>query len=465
MDYLATIRHFREILVTNEPFPLLRELAMAMILLCYNLMERYDGTTAMATPYLRQYPESDELWRSHILYHLADAYYHLERYGDAERFYRRVKEKFPGSELEPFASVSLGWVYLHQGRYEEAHWEFERLMKENPNPTVTVLALYGRGVGYYNQQNYDSALAFFSFDAAWYEKEGLECRLATELLDENLYYAGLCHERLGWYGSALDAWKRLVSLYIGSDKAADASFRVGELYFRSQDYESAISYLKVVSENYPHSPLARSALLLTAQSYYNLGDDEEAQRVYKEFLTTYPGDSSLVRPAMEASYVRWARRAPSPGQMAEVLERFLTDLPGSSYLPELLYELGQRYFEQGDYKSGIPAFKRVVLSYPTAPQAPLAQLHMAQGHEKLEDWEAAARKYKEFIDNFPAHPELPRALYGLGCAYLMIGSQRHNRHYFRQALPIFEQVIEQFPNSEFAELAKKQQAYCERILR
>jgi outer membrane protein assembly factor BamD (BamD/ComL family) len=464
-DYDATIRHFREIVVENEGFPLLRELAMAMTLLCYNLMERYDDAIAISAPYLRRYPESDELWRSHILYHLADAYYYLERYGDAERFYRQVKEKFPATELEPFASVSIGWTYLHQGRYDEAHWEFERLMKANPNPTVTVLAIYGQGVGYYNRASYDSARAFFSFDEARYAKEELSCRLASELLADNLYYAGLCYERLGYYGDALDAWKRLVSLYIGSDKAPDAAFRIGDLYFRSEAYESAISYLKVVRDNYPQSPLARNAVLLTAQSYYNLGDDEGAQRLYKEFLAAYPKDSLLVLPAMEASYARLARRAPSPDQMAAVLERFLADIPGSSYLPELLYELGGRYYDQGDYRRGVEAFKKLVLSYPTTQQAPLAQLRMAECYESLKDFEAAARTYKEFIDNFSTHPELPRAFYKLGSAYLLLGNERHNRDYFRRALPLFEQVIERFPSSQFCEPARKQLEYCKRMLK
>jgi len=461
------IQSFNKALSESERFPFLRELIMGEILFLYNLGENYDTTKAIGRAYLNSNPRPPGEGRGEVLYNLAESYYYTKDYSSAEELFKKIKEDFPNAGVTPFAKVSLGWIYLHQSRWSEAYKEFRSIIDDNPNPTSVVLAIYGTGIVFYNVAYYDSALPFFSFDESAYKNKNIFCALAKDLLDDNLYHAGWCYYRLRYYGDAIDAWKRLTMDYLHSPYTPDAAFCIGDLYFRAEKYNDAITYLELGAKRNPNSPSAKTALLEAAQSYYNLKEDEKAQKIYEELLRKYPEDSSEILTGMENSLHRQAKETDDPEVLERVLKKFKEYIPNNEYLPELSFKLGEKWLEKYEYKKAMEVFRQTVFDYPDSPQAPQAQLKLAECFIKMKDWEATARAYQDFIRNFPTNENVPFATFYLGVAYATLAKYhpKRSRDYYRKAINTFEEVIKKFPTTPWAEKAKVQKKACEQMLK
>lgn len=466
-DLKGIIQSFNRALSESERFPFLRELIMGEVLFLYNLGENYDTTKAMGRAYLNSNPRAPGEGRGEVLYNLAESYYYTKDYSKAEELFKRIEEEFPHAGLTPFTKVSLGWIYLHQSRWSEAYKEFRSIIDNNPNPTSVVLAIYGTGIVFYNIAYYDSALPFFSFDENAYKNKNIFCALAKDLLDDNLYYAGWCYYRLGYYGDAIDAWKRLTMDYLDSPYTPDAAVCIGDLLFRANLYNDAITYFELGAKKNPEDSIAKIALLELAQSYYNLKEDEKAQEMYEELLRKYPEDSSKILAGMEASLYRQAKTTDDPEALERILKKFKEYIPGNEYLPELNFKLGEMWLEKYDYKKAVEAFRETVFDYPDSPQAPQSQLKLAYCFAKMKDWKATKRAYKDFIRNFPTNENVPFATFYLGVAYATLAKYypKRRRDYYRKAIQTFDEVIKKFPTTPWAEKAKKQKKDCESKIR
>jgi N-acetylmuramoyl-L-alanine amidase len=90
-------------------------------------------------------------------------------------------------------------------------------------------------------------------------------------------------------------------------KTPSALTAVGELYremggkfSEDEDYEASIKAYEFLTTQYPHSTLARDALLTIAEIYNaDLGRSEDARKVYQKFLDQYP-QSAKAATALEA---------------------------------------------------------------------------------------------------------------------------------------------------------------------
>lgn len=474
-DYSGALVEFQNIYQFYEDSPL-REPAAAMILLCNNLLGRYGEAVGWGRSYVEGYPEYEEAWedwRARLLFNLADGYYYSGDLVNAEYYYKQVKDRFPYSEVNPLARASLGWIYLHQDRPAEAYTVFRGTL-ESQNVSAVVLSLFGAGVAHYNMARYDSALSYFSFfDEAAYREQGLSCDLASELIDENLYYAGMCYHRLGYYGNAVDLWQRLITEHPASLKARDGALWLGGLYFRAEKYDEAIATFDWLISHFPASPEAEQAQLHKVQAYYNKGDYARARQGAKNLIRTTTNDTLLAgaERVIEMIFYRRAVQAPDPAAMAEAITELRLEIPTSRYLPELYYELGERSLKAEDYKRAVDAFHEVVATAQTEELIQNGKLGIAEAYYRMRDWVRAIEEYKRFAEQYPKHEAVAGAVYYQGVGYYNLGTEYREagdpgwRDYTRHALGLFRKVVEEYPHSELAKEASKHIETCERLLR
>ncbi len=478
-DYSQALADFKLIYERYLETPL-REAAEAMILLCNNLLDRYDDAVGTGSSYLTQYPDAVkgwEDWRARIFYNLADGYYYQTNLADAEKYYLLVKNNFPYVEVNALARSSLGWIYISQNRYAEALNEFRYVVgtkeeKGSQNVQAVVVGLFGAGVAYYNERppKYDSALGYFSFDKEAYQRDGLLCDVSSKLVPDNLYYAGDCYNRLQFYANALASWERLINDYPENPKAARAALELAELYYRGGRVEDAIARLDWVVQHFPSTDEAEEAKLRTASYYYSKGELDKALGLYTEFIRGSTSDSliDIAGTQIEMVYYRKAKAASTPDSMAEYLAQLKSERPQSKYLGELYYDLGERYAKANDYNKAIEYYRQIIGDTVYMADARLA---IAESFYKLQDWQSAIDEYKKFADQFPKHKAIAGAIYYAAAAYYNIGNSYRESgnpagsQYIRQALGLFQEVINKYPKSDFFENAKKSAKACEEILK
>ena len=123
-----------------------------------------------------------------------------------------------------------------------------------------------------------------------------------------------------------------------------------------------------------------------------------------------------------------------------------------------LYQVAMVEFNAHRYDNAAKAFEKLTLDLPARdPRLPLAFFYLAQSQNKLGENLLAAGTYNRLIDAFPQDTLVADALYLSGRAY-----QEEWRHpeldatYGNNALTAYKSLLASFPDSKFAEPAKKE---------
>jgi len=134
----------------------------------------------------------------------------------------------------------------------------------------------------------------------------------------------------------------------------------------------------------------------------------------------------------------------------------------SKWSAEQLYSEAKAALEAGDYESAIKHFETLEAKYPFGEYAEQAQLDTAYAYYKFEEADSAIAAADRFIKLHPRHPNVDYAYYLRGLAS---ASKKDNPLEFafsidpslldpssaRQAFMYFNQLVQRFPDSRYAE--------------
>ena len=446
-EFADAAAQFEHVLI-NYAATSLREPAAAMLLLSLNSSGQFEKSVAIGARYVTDYPDDTTAWRARTFDFLADGYYQYGKYNEADRYYQLAYTHSASSDIAPYARLGRCYCLYHLGRLEEAASGFKVLLNANPADTLyTISAYLGYGYTLFNQSNYLAALDVFEAVSNTYPDH-------PKAAVPGLFYSGYCYYQLEYYGQAVDAWTVLVNRFPeGSPKVAEAAFRTGDTYFKAVEHDKAIASFRFVVERHPYSPFGPPAQALAAQCYYNQHRYLDAVREYQKFLDLYPSDPQApsVRKSLEMSYYLGGI------EDSVTMEEFLRRFPQSELAAEGQYKKGRALYDAGDYSGAALELQEVVVNSPGAPVAADAQLLTAEAYGQLERWPDAARAYAKFLSYFPEHEHRDGALFNQAIAYFNMGE-------YQQALTGFQAVVDDHPDSEYADSARENIAACRKRL-
>ena len=113
-----------------------------------------------------------------------------------------------------------------------------------------------------------------------------------------------------------------------------------------------------------------------------------------------------------------------------------------------LYKAAYETFQKGNAEGARKKFEAFLKQYPNTELSGHAQFWIGETYFQKKDYEKAILEYEKAITKYPEGSKVPAALYKQGLAFLELGDKANARNLFRR-------VIERFPRSEQAELAKK----------
>ncbi|MGM0451779.1 MAG: tol-pal system protein YbgF [Thermodesulfobacteriota bacterium] len=109
-----------------------------------------------------------------------------------------------------------------------------------------------------------------------------------DLTEEQLYDVAKQMFDDGEHDPALQGFQIFLKKYEDSEKADNARFWIGEIYFEEKWYEKAIlEYEKVINE-YPEGNKVPAAYLKQGISFHKLGENANARLILKELIQKYP---------------------------------------------------------------------------------------------------------------------------------------------------------------------------------
>jgi outer membrane protein assembly factor BamD len=211
-------------------------------------------------------------------------------------------------------------------------------------------------------------------------------------------------------------------------------FQKAEDQFSGKHWQKARTYYTHLYENFPNDPLGRRSLLRIADTYFKQGDPVnlvEAQYKYRDFINRYPSsdqaDYAMLQIAM-CSFEQMEKPDRDQAKTKEAVEKF----------DDML-----RAYPQSKLRPEAEALKQEVLDRLAKHEHLVAKFYIKRGSNV-----SAVQRLNYLIDTYTNYGDRAGAFFDLATALNALGRKGEARLYF-------ERVVTEFPQSDYAERAKR----------
>jgi len=322
---------------------------------------------------VKNFPESDKWGMSN--YYLGEIYFFKGKYVKALKYYQ---DALDGNCDIGYTWERISHIYFNLKEYERAKESLEMI----PSDTKYLFDMFMlKGDIEFAQRNYSKALDAFNF-ATEYAEGNKQNETALSRKAWTLYQlkqfdeAALIYSRLS--GTTTTPEKYII-------KAATSAFS-------AENYISAIDYFKQYTSNFSTEPDYYSAVLGTADSYYNLGDFNNAVQNYM----------ILIQPAMDEQILnnainglRWSSEQSETIDFSEKVDEILVNCTDKKLRAELIDRKIYYLFKNGQWQEAIDSSKELEILNGDNKNASEIKLIRALCYEELEDFENAINTYEE----------------------------------------------------------------------
>jgi tetratricopeptide (TPR) repeat protein len=415
--------------------------------------------------------------RTTAWFRLAESFRNLQQMEQARRAYETLLREQRQGEFAGAAAYRLGGILMDEKMFSGAATNFEIAAREAQDPAVRLSAQFFSGRCY--ELTGDRRRAFEAFEKVRnaegndtrYQEYTLSAmaRLASELGKASA--AIRLYEELAENSSVpttrIEAMLRAAQLLLEVDKTKEARellaramneadtpatvslarFGVLEIDYTSGEFEKVAATTTQELEVMPDESKPR-AFLLVANAKRQIGDFSGALALYDQILARFPNQEA----AQEAKFQRLVClfRKDDPDLM-DALNRFLLSARNPSEVAQARMLKAETHYAAGEWAEAAEAYGALGnAKLPERLQAD-AVFKQAWSFSQIGNTRQSITAYSDFIERFPGHEFLPKALIGRGMAHLENGS--HDA-----ALRDFDLVLQHHPESAEREMALLQRA-------
>ena len=338
--------------------------------------------------FLREYPNSK--YRDQVNDILAETFLTTKDYRAALNAMNRINN--PANrilEAKQMVLFQLGAQEFINGNMTDAIQNFNNSIAiGNINSNARNSALYWRGEAYYRMGNFANATSDFrqftqnatSADANW---------------ALGWYNLGYSHFQQQQYRPAVEAFQRYVSIETDRKKSeyADALNRIGDSYYFNRNFSDAERYYSQAADVNPSA-----ADYSAYQRAFVLGLQHNFQgkiNALDNLMSRYPNSQYFDDALYEKS--RALTMLNREVEAIAVLQRLLNDFPRSPLASQGGVQLGQLYYNTGNYQQSINAYKSVISNFPGSDDARNALISMETVYRDMND----IQSYVDYANALP----------------------------------------------------------------
>ncbi len=390
---------------------------------------------------VRQRPYLDGEAYDRATFLLAESYNQLGRHEDAIISYRYFTEERPESPYYRRALYGLAWNYHHQETWQWAADNF-RLVHESGADDLAASAMYHAAVNLrLARQDREALNTFERYVTNWPEHD---------LADRGWFELGILrYQRRDWAG-AREAFKVFLDGFEDSAVRGDALMHLGNTNVALGDFDAALNaFDEAIALDAAPRELRERIIFQKAWLLYR---NRDYRRASEEFLALFAANNSS---DTADQTLFWAAESffqlENFDRAGALFEQYLRDFPSADQVDAAQYALGWTYFRQGRYADAIPRFESFLAAYrgigDTVPYRSDARLRLADSYFALKQYPQAVRVYGQLAAEGDDY-----ALFQIGQAYSNAGDAL-------EAISTFQQLIEDYPSSEWREETRYQLGY------
>lgn len=188
-----------------------------------------------------------------------------------------AKKYFKNAEKQNNPEVGGTKMTANRRLYEDAIAKAAKVVQKHPKSKYHDDALYLIGVSYFRIDNYTKSESAF--------RELLAVHPKSDLAEESQLYLARCRMELGDAQAAYRTFTELATTARKPEWRSEATFQRGIYLSSIGTYDSAVAAFQSILDEYPNTPRANEARVLTADQLRKLGRSAEAMAVYEPLTT------------------------------------------------------------------------------------------------------------------------------------------------------------------------------------
>lgn len=408
-----------------------------------------------------------------IYYWLGEAYSGASQFALAAAQYDEVVEKFPRSANFTAALYGLAYVQLKQGQFAQANEALDKLAKSQPKGDATFDADLLRAQLHLARQEYAKAEAVLDtitqragttrafYRANYWLGESLQRRheftnavsryavvtdafrekpnkpVDSQLAAEAWYGAGWTQWQLGKFGAAAELFNAAFTNSVTTQLKRDALLKLAEAQVRGGRVDEGVGRLREFLKARPADPLVDEVQLAIGDLLFGAGDPASALTEYTQLIKAYPQSPTLSRAYVQAGWSAWQLR-----QLAAALAFFQqANLLQPAAVVQI--KIADCQAALGQFPAAAASYRRVLEQFPAAPDLDRALFELGETSRRLEDPAAATVAFQRLVKEYPQSELAPQAQYSLGQILTTQGKAA-------EARAAFSVVANKFPTSVWA---------------
>lgn len=347
---------------------------------------------------------------------------------DAERFLREC----PDSRVVPDLLRLLARIQLEQDDYQAAEQTLDRLGQTNANTSDSVEDAYLLALSFQGQGRHEAALQ--ALQPVLADSTG-ELTANARLVEASLLVA------MKRYQDALDVLSTCRATAKTDADRSQVLALTAVCHAQLGDTDEAFRLYQEAFGNAPEAGALRwDTAEQIAETALNANQYERAEALYRELIE---GEVEAARKNRAMVGLAWVQHGRSDDQSAEAtLTRLLETAGDEEASAEALFLRGQVLRALGQPERACQTFEQLLRDHATATYGKDALWDVAQLYENLGRCEDAAKTYQKILDLEPAHSRQVDALYSL--AWL-----RHEEGNAEEAATLFGEIYTQHHDSPY----------------
>jgi len=358
-------------------------------------------------------------------YWIGDIHYKQKNYDKAIKSYQKFLNNTSAYQTE----------YYNLANYNIAYCHFKL---NNYNESLESFRKYTAAVKTDERRKNDSYLRIGDLNLVnkSYKKAIENYALALNSKDFNADYAMFqTAQAYGYqedYNSKISTLNSLLNEYPETSLAAVSNFELGDSYFLENNLDNALGAFNRVIDNYPESPYRKKASLKKGLVEYRMGNYDEAISTYKKVVESYGVDaeSNEAIATLKSIYLDLGR--------VDDYTDWLNDIPdyeiSATEVDSLSYQVAENYISEGDCDKAISSFESYLNKYPNGLFVLNANYYIADCAYRKNNYQKAIEGF-EFVAQKPASQFSEPSLFGAA-------SIRYSQKEYQKALDHYEKLKE-----------------------
>ena len=281
-------------------------------------LSQFDEAEKTAATMLERFPEDPDGNVSRAVYAVGDESMDVKQFERAIRNFDLVSERFPKSDLAPFALYRSAYAALENKQGEQASTRFAKFLKTYPDHELAQQATLGRTNALRmsgnsaesinelkmlvekasddetrRKANYQLGLAYVE-NSDWPEavstfKPMSESQSpATENADKVWYELAWAQRENGQVDESLTSFAKLIENHPNSSSAPEAHFLLASKAYSDKKYDDAIEQYGKADQDTARAEIREKARYKLGWCYYKKGDFEEAGKLFTKQVDDFP---------------------------------------------------------------------------------------------------------------------------------------------------------------------------------